>query len=189
MKVLIIDNNDSFTYNLVQMLRESNAEPVIKSIDDIYIDEVLNYKKILISPGPGMPSEKLLKIIRKVDRDSSLLGVCLGQQAIAEAFGAKLKPSMRICHGEATEIIQIVNDYKLFSGLPEKFSAGRYHSWIIDPLTLTFELETTAEDVNGEIMGIRHKTLDIHAVQFHPESILTPQGNLIIFNWLKVSNW
>jgi anthranilate synthase component II len=185
MKILVIDNHDSFTYNLVQLIRENNAEPVVRTSENINKKEIKSFEKILISPGPGLPADKLKDIIRQTSGYSSLLGVCLGHQAIAEVFGGKLKQALRIYHGEALPVFIKAKDYFLFKNMDDGFAGGRYHSWIVDKDTLPDILEITASDPDDEIMGLRHKGLDIHSIQFHPESILTPQGDKIIINWLE----
>jgi len=187
MKVLLIDNHDSFTYNLVQQLKQSGVEVIVKSPDDIPLSLLSGFNKIMISPGPGVPSEsgKLIEIIRNLSIRTSVLGVCLGHQAIAEAFGARLIKAARIYHCEAVEIVQRIPGYNLFAGLPETFSAGRYHSWVVDPSSLPDELEITAHDPGSEVMGLRHRRFRFHGVQFHPESIMTPEGAKIIKNWIE----
>lgn len=185
MKVLVADNHDSFTYNLVQMIRESGAEPVVKYTENIIIGEIKEYDKLLISPGPGLPSGKLKKLIKESASYSSILGVCLGHQAAAEAFGGKLKQSARIYHGEAVDVKSTLKDYILFRDVAEVFPGGRYHSWIVDKGSLPDCFVVTALDDNNEIMGLHHKEFNLHTLQFHPESILTPEGNKIIFNWLN----
>jgi anthranilate synthase component II len=186
MNVLVVDNHDSFTYNLVQMLKECNASPVVRLCENFSYSEALNYHKILISPGPGLPSQKLRRIIKKISAHSSILGVCLGHQAAAEVFGGHLKKAARIYHGEAVKTRVVINGYDLYKDLPGEFITGRYHSWVVDNQNLPDTLEITAIDENNEIMGLHHKQLDLHTVQFHPESILTPEGNKIISNWLNM---
>jgi anthranilate synthase component II len=185
MKVLVADNHDSFTYNLVQMIRESGAEPVVKYTEDITLHEINGCHKLLVSPGPGLPSGKLKKLLKESAPHTSVLGICLGHQAAAEAFGGKLKHSDRIYHGESVAVYSKLKDYILFKDIPEVFSGGRYHSWIVDKGSLPVCFEVTALDDNNEIMGLHHKEFNLHTLQFHPESILTPEGNKIIFNWLN----
>jgi anthranilate synthase component II len=186
MKVLVVDNHDSFTYNLVQQLAESGAQTIVKPLEDISLKKIKEFRKLLISPGPGLPSKKLKNLIKQAAPDASVLGVCLGHQAAAMVYGGKLKQASRIYHGEAADIRITNKEYSLFRDMPDVFAAGRYHSWIIDPDTLPEILEITAVDENNEIMGLRHKEFDLHTVQFHPESILTPEGSKIISNWLRI---
>ena len=185
MKVLVVDNRDSFTYNLVQMLREAGAEPDVKFCEEIIPINSIEYKKILISPGPGIPGKDLKAIIKMVSKRSSVLGVCLGLQAIVEVFGGRLKPAAHIYHGESVTTLIKTQNSKLFINVPESFKTGRYHSWVADPESLPKDLSITAEDANGEIMAIEHCRFSVQAVQFHPESILTEHGITIITNWLK----
>ncbi len=187
MKVLIIDNYDSFTYNLVQLIRHINgSEPIVKRNDQIALEEVADFDKILLSPGPGIPSEAdiLLDIIKKYASSKSILGVCLGHQAIGEVFGAQLVNLKHVFHGVSTKIKLSVDD-ALFSGLPQYIDVGRYHSWILSNNNFPGTLKIVAEDDDGNIMAIRHKDYDVSGVQFHPESILTPTGKKIISNWLN----
>lgn len=184
--ILVIDNYDSFVYNLVHYLEEFSSEVVVKRNDKIILEEVANYDKLLLSPGPGIPDEAglLKEIIRSYAGKIPMLGVCLGQQAIMEVFGGKLENLSRVYHGIATEIEKSVEDEILFEGLPNKFEVGRYHSWVVEK-SLPDVLEATSYDSEGNIMSIRHKDLDIRAVQFHPESVLTPYGKKMIENWVK----
>jgi anthranilate synthase component 2 len=185
--ILVFDNYDSFTYNLVQYLeRVSNVEVEVHKNDKISLKEINKYAKILLSPGPGIPNEAgiLLKVIEEFAPTKSILGVCLGHQAIGEVFGGKLKNLHTVYHGVATEM-KIVKDDLLFRGIPKTFKAGRYHSWVVDEKNFPSELEVTVEDENGHVMGLRHKKYDVRGVQFHPESILTECGLKIIENWVK----
>ncbi|HXS37452.1 MAG TPA: aminodeoxychorismate/anthranilate synthase component II [Flavipsychrobacter sp.] len=187
MRILIIDNYDSFTYNLVQLIRQTTGkEPIVKRNDQITIQEVAAYDKILLSPGPGIPSEAglLLEIIKNYAHSKSILGICLGHQAIGEAFGAKLIILKNVFHGVATRI-KLAMDDSLFSGLPQYIEAGRYHSWVVSNSNFPSVLKKIAEDDQGNIMAVRHKVYDVTGVQFHPESILTPSGKTIISNWLN----
>ena len=187
MSILVLDNYDSFTYNLVHYLEQVSDEKVdVFRNDQITLDKVAAYKKILLSPGPGIPSEAgiLMELIRNYSSSHSILGVCLGQQAIGEVFGAKLRNLDRVYHGVATEM-SIVKEDNLFKGIPKRFKAGRYHSWVIDEKTLPAELEITAEDENHQIMAIRHKKFKVRGVQFHPESVLTEHGLAMIKNWVE----
>ncbi|MGB5460467.1 MAG: aminodeoxychorismate/anthranilate synthase component II [Eudoraea sp.] len=184
-KILVIDNYDSFTYNLVHYLEDLGCEVVVKRNDQLKLEEVDDFEKIVLSPGPGIPDEAglLKEIIAKYAPTKSILGVCLGQQAIGEVFGGKLINLDEVYHGVATKII-LENGEPLFEGLPRELVVGRYHSWVVDP-QLPDVLEATSFDENGQLMSIRHKTYDVCAVQFHPESVLTPQGKEILKNWLR----
>lgn len=187
-KVVVIDNYDSFTYNLVHYVEAvCNFTPVVLRNDEInklYIEEA---EYLILSPGPGLPKEagKLMDVIRKYHSRKKILGVCLGQQAIGEFFGGKLKNLNEVMHGVETEICK-TNEDSLLNGLPKKFNVGRYHSWVIEKQCLPKELIITSEDKNGEIMSITHKSLPIKGVQFHPESIMTDFGIKIIDNFLKI---
>ncbi|OWK97514.1 glutamine amidotransferase [Kaistella haifensis DSM 19056] len=186
MKILVLDNYDSFTYNLVQMIEQIVNEKIdVFRNDKISLEEVEKYDKIILSPGPGIPEEAgiLLELIKKYAPTKSIFGVCLGQQAIAEAFGGTLINLSEIYHGVATESTQI-NEHKLFKNLPETLEVGRYHSWAVNPENFPDELEITSVDKNGMIMSLKHKNYDVHAVQYHPESILTPKGKQILENFL-----
>lgn len=185
--ILVIDNYDSFTYNLVHYLEDLNCKVTVFRNDEFELQEVEKFDKILLSPGPGVPDEAgLLKdVIRKYGSTKSILGVCLGQQAIGEVFGGSLINLEKVYHGVATNISLSVIDESLFEGLENEFEVGRYHSWVISNDGFPTDLEITSTDENGQIMSIRHKTFDIKGVQFHPESILTPNGKKILENWLK----
>ncbi|MEL1243148.1 aminodeoxychorismate/anthranilate synthase component II [Flavobacterium sp. DGU11] len=186
-KILVIDNYDSFTYNLVHYLEALDCEVTVIRNDELSIDEPAKYDKILLSPGPGVPDEAgLLKaIIKKYAATKSILGICLGQQAIAEVFGGSLINLEEVYHGVAATIKITVNDEPLFDGLPSEIEVGRYHSWSVDPATLPDVLEVTSVDKMGQVMSIRHNILDVKGVQFHPESVLTPEGKIILDNWLN----
>lgn len=186
MKLLILDNYDSFTYNIVHAVRELGVEPAVCRNDKITLDEVDNFDKIIISPGPGIPSEAgiLPRLLERYAGSKPILGVCLGHQAIGECFGAKLRNLPEVYHGIKSQISITVPDY-IFAGLPDRIDVGRYHSWVVDKNNLPDCLEVTAVSDDGEIMAMRHRTLDVRGVQFHPESILTPMGLTIIDNWLK----
>ena len=187
MKILLLDNYDSFTYNLLHILKELNADVEVHRNDRISLDEVARFDKILLSPGPGIPSEAgiLLPLIRRYAPEKSILGVCLGEQAIGEAFGAKLINLKEVHHGIASEI-HVVADEPLFRGLGERFTAGRYHSWVVSREDFPSCLEITAEATDeGEIMALRHREYDVRGIQFHPESVLTPQGKIILTNWIS----
>lgn len=186
MKILVIDNYDSFTYNLVQYLQELDADVTVKRNDKIDLDEVADFDKIVLSPGPGLPDEAgLLKEIIKVYAPTkSILGVCLGQQAIAEVFGGSLVNLKSVYHGVASDIELINFDEALFKDLPKILSVGRYHSWVVAK-DLPDELIPTSIDAQGEIMSLRHRDFDVRGVQFHPESVLTPDGKTILRNWVE----
>lgn len=189
MKLLVFDNYDSFTYNLVQLLREAGCNDIIVARNDqIGLEEVAGFDKILLSPGPGIPSESgiLLPLIREYAPSKSIFGVCLGEQAIGEAFGAQLENLSEVYHGVATPV-RIVSDDSLFAGVESGFEAGRYHSWIVSRTHFPQDtLCITAEDEQGQIMALAHRKYDVRGVQFHPESVLTPQGVKLVSNWLKM---
>lgn len=185
MKILVFDNYDSFTYNLVHYLEmATDATIEIHRNDKISLKEIERFDKILLSPGPGIPADAgiLLDVIKTYATTKSILGICLGQQAIAEAFGGSLSNLNEVFHGVSTPVEIIAND-SLFKNIPKKFNVGRYHSWIVNRTDLPKELEITCIDESGCIMALRHKTLDIRSVQFHPESILSEHGLEIIKNW------
>jgi anthranilate synthase component 2 len=187
MKILVFDNYDSFTYNLVQMIKEqSNATVEVFRNDEISLEAIKAYDKILLSPGPGIPSESglLLPLIKTYAATKSILGVCLGQQAIAEAFGGSLTNLSKVYHGIATPI-ELIGASNLFEGLPTTFQVGRYHSWVVNEQDLPAELKITSKDADGYIMSLEHTSYDVKGVQYHPESVLTPEGAKIIGNWLK----
>ena len=187
MKCLLFDNYDSFTYNLHHILLELGVDTDVRRNDKISLDEVDVYDKIVLSPGPGIPSEAglLLPLIKRYAPTKSILGVCLGEQAIAEAFGAKLLNLDDVYHGVCSDIRVLVKD-PIFEGLDPGFRAGRYHSWVVSKEHLPECLEVTAIDAEeGYIMGIRHREYDVRGIQFHPESVLTPQGKTIIKNWTR----
>ncbi|NMR34049.1 aminodeoxychorismate/anthranilate synthase component II [Chryseobacterium aquaticum] len=186
-KILVFDNYDSFTYNLVQMIERITDQKVdVYRNDEIPLEEIEKYDKIILSPGPGIPEEAgiLLDLIKKYAPTKSILGVCLGQQAIAEAFGGNLINLSEIYHGVATSSKTTRENVKLFRNLPEEIEVGRYHSWAVNNENFPEELEITSVDNDGMIMALQHKTYDVHGVQFHPESILTPEGEMIIRNFL-----
>jgi len=186
-KILVFDNYDSFTYNLVQMIEKiTNQKVDVYRNDEISLEEIEKYDKIILSPGPGIPEEAgiLLDLIKKYAPTKSILGVCLGQQAIAEAFGGNLINLTEIFHGVATSSKTVRENVKLFKDLPKEIEVGRYHSWAVNPEKFPAELEITATDNDGMIMALQHRNYDVHGVQFHPESILTPDGEQIIRNFL-----
>ena len=186
-KILLFDNYDSFTYNLVHAIKSLGYENVdVYRNDKIELSQIDQYDKIILSPGPGLPSEAgiMMEVIKEYASKKSILGVCLGHQAIAETFGAKLENIPTVFHGVQTSIKIVQEDY-LFAGLPNEILAGRYHSWIVSKSDFPDKLEVTAVDKAGDIMALKHKTLDLHGVQFHPESMLTPDGVQIIQNFLQ----
>jgi anthranilate synthase component II len=194
MKILVFDNYDSFTYNLVHLVEKIIGEKVdVFRNDQIALGDVNKYDRIILSPGPGIPSEAgmLLPLIKQYAASKPILGVCLGHQAIGEAFGGNLINLSKVYHGVSTpvHIVRRKNgqpdvNADLFRGLKDGFLAGRYHSWVINPRGFPMELEVTASDAEGHIMAVRHKTYDVLGVQFHPESVLTPDGEAIMRNWL-----
>ena len=186
-KVLVIDNYDSFTYNLVHLINECGQEAVVWRNDKFKLEDVDSFDKILLSPGPGIPKEAglLLEVISEYGNTKSILGICLGQQAIAEVFGGQLFNLEKPVHGVASEIQVTNKDELLFQGVPERFMAGRYHSWAVSSEGFPSELEVTAIDKSGVIMALSHKKLAVKGVQFHPESILSEYGKIIINNWLE----
>ena len=213
MKILVFDNYDSFTYNLVHLVEKIiHGKVDVYRNDELPMEKAKEYDKIILSPGPGIPSEAgmLLPLIKEYASSKSILGVCLGHQAIGEAFGGTLTNLSTVYHGVATKI-EIVNressivnrqsltgnaepDSRLtipdsrnsvFEGLPDEIEVGRYHSWVVDEKNFPGELEITARDANNYIMGLQHKTYDVQGVQFHPESVLTPDGEKMMRNWLK----
>jgi len=188
MKILVLDNYDSFTYNLVQYIERIVKEPIdVRRNDQISLEEISSYDKILISPGPGIPEEAgiTLELIRKYGATKSILGVCLGHQAIAEAFGGSITNLSTVYHGVMGQMIQTKAGDYLFEGVPTEFDAGRYHSWVVEPDALPFQLEVTVENDEGYIMALRHKEYDVRGVQFHPESVLTEYGGRMILNWVS----
>jgi anthranilate synthase component 2 len=188
MKILVFDNYDSFTYNLVHYIEKiTNKSVDVFRNDEISLEEVGKYDKIVLSPGPGIPDEaNLLKpLIKEYGPTKSILGVCLGVQAIAEVYGGSLINLKSVYHGVATEMEHFGNDDVLYRGIPKQFEAGRYHSWIVDKKTLPSCFEISSVDSEDRIMSIFHKTHDVRGVQFHPESILTPEGEKMIRNWLS----
>lgn len=186
MKIVIIDNYDSFTYNLSHLVKELGAEVTVVRNDQFELPYLEQFDKIILSPGPGIPSEAglLLDVIRTYAGRKPILGVCLGHQAIGEVFGAKLENLSFVFHGVATEGTQFNKD-RIFVGLPKRITLGRYHSWVVSKDGFPDCLEITAESDEGQIMALKHKTLDIHGIQFHPESVLTPEGRIIIKNFIK----
>lgn len=184
--VLVIDNYDSFTYNLVHYLESLDCKVTVFRNDEFELNEIKEFHKILLSPGPGLPSESglLLDVIKTYASTKSILGICLGMQAIGEVFGGTLVNLNKVYHGVATKTIQ-TNEDSLFEDVPTEFLVGRYHSWAISSQNFPESLEITSIDENNEIMAIRHKSLDVKGVQFHPESILTSHGKKILENWVS----
>jgi len=191
MKILVFDNYDSFTYNLVHLVEKILHQKVeVYRNDQIALEQVKVYDKIILSPGPGIPEEAglLLPLIKEYASSKSILGVCLGHQAIGEAFGGKLVNLSTVYHGVAT-LVKVNGSGSnvkspLFAGLPDEIEVGRYHSWIVSDENFPTELEVTSRDENNYIMGLQHKKYDVQGVQFHPESVLTPEGEKIMRNWL-----
>ena len=186
MKTVIIDNYDSFTYNLAHLVKELGAEVDVLRNDKFELEELEKYDKIILSPGPGIPEEAglLLEVIRTYAGRKPILGVCLGEQAIGQAFGGKLTNLSEVFHGIQTNV-KIKNKDYIFSGLPTEIPVGRYHSWVVDTDGSPEELVITAISSEGQIMALKHREYDVHGIQFHPESVLTPDGKQIVGNWLK----
>jgi anthranilate synthase component 2 len=186
MKVVIIDNYDSFTYNLSHLVKRLGANVTVYRNDQFSISQLKVFDKIILSPGPGIPSEAglLLDVIKSYAGQKPILGVCLGHQAIGEVFGATLTNLSDVYHGVATEGTQFGTD-PIFNGLPRRIIMGRYHSWVVSRNGFPDCLEITAESDDGQIMALRHRNYNIHGIQFHPESVLTPDGETIIKNWLE----
>ena len=186
MKTVIIDNYDSFTYNLAHLVKELGAEVDVLRNDKFELEELEKYDKIILSPGPGIPEEAglLLEVIRTYAGRKPILGVCLGEQAIGQAFGGKLTNLSEVFHGIQTNV-KIKNKDYIFSGLPTEIPVGRYHSWVVDTEGFPEELVITAISSEGQIMALKHQGYDVHGIQFHPESVLTPDGKQIVGNWLK----
>lgn len=187
MKIVIIDNYDSFVYNLSHLIKELGAEVTVKRNDQFRLEEIAAFDKILLSPGPGIPEEAglLLDVIRTYAGKRPILGVCLGEQAIGEVYGGKLTNLDEVFHGVQTPITLTAPDDYLFEGLPPQIQVGRYHSWVVDQKGLPDCLEVTAVSEEGYVMALRHRTLDVRGVQFHPESVLTPDGRQILSNWIQ----
>ena len=186
MKILLLDNYDSFTFNLFHYLNKFESDVVVKRNDEIELKEVEAFDRIVFSPGPGLPKDAgvMIEIIRMYSSEKKMLGICLGMQAIAEAFNGKLYNLPRVHHGVALPTNIVVSNEPLFSGLPISFKTGRYHSWCVDKNELPACLRITALDNEGEIMALSHENQLVKGVQFHPESILTEWGNELIYNWL-----
>lgn len=187
MNIAIIDNYDSFTYNLSHLVKELGAHVNVMRNDQFHLDELLPFDKIILSPGPGIPSEAglLLDVIRTYAAKKPILGVCLGHQAIGEVFGARLENLSEVFHGVATPC-HIVADDPIFTGLDRDITIGRYHSWVVSDREIPNCLEVTARSDEGQIMALRHREYHVHGIQFHPESVLTPNGNTIIKNFIDL---
>ncbi len=185
-KIALIDNYDSFTFNLVHYLEDLNCKVMVFRNDEFELEELKDFDTILLSPGPGIPSESglLLEVIKTYASTKKILGICLGHQAIGEVFGATLQNLNKVYHGVANTVTQTGNE-SLFNTLPPQFQVGRYHSWVINKDDFPEVLEITSLSENGDIMSIRHKLFNLKGIQFHPESILTPQGKTILSNWLS----
>lgn len=185
-RVVIIDNYDSFTYNLAHLVKQLGAKVEVFRNDQFTLNQLERFTKIILSPGPGIPEEAglLMDVIRTYAGRKPMLGVCLGHQAIAEVFGGKLVNLKEVYHGIATEGTQFGND-PIFGGLPKRIVMGRYHSWVVDRAGFPDCLEVTAMSDDGQIMALRHRNYNIHGIQFHPESVLTPDGATIVKNWLQ----
>ncbi|WP_378186974.1 anthranilate synthase component II [Aquimarina sp. W85] len=187
-KILVIDNYDSFVYNLVHYLEALDCEVTVRRNNQINLDEIEDFDKILLSPGPGIPDEAglLKQIIQTYAPTKSIFGVCLGLQAIGEVFGGGLTNLNNVYHGVATQVKKTTAIEPLFTGLQQEFSVGRYHSWVVSNEDIPQCLKVTAYDQNGQIMALRHDTYDVCGVQFHPESVLTPDGKKILENWITL---
>lgn len=187
MQIVIIDNYDSFTYNLAHLVKDLGADVTVYRNDQFRLNELESFDKIILSPGPGIPSEAglLLDVIKAYTGRKPILGVCLGHQAIGEHFGGRLTNLSEVYHGVQTEGTQFGTD-PIFDGLPRRIVMGRYHSWVVDRAGLPDCLEVTAVSDDGQIMALKHRNYNIHGIQFHPESVLTPDGRAIINNWLSL---
>ena len=186
MKIAVIDNYDSFTYNLAHYLEDLNANVTVFRNDEFELNELEKFDKILLSPGPGIPDEAglLKEVIKKYAATKSIFGVCLGLQAIGEVFGGQLTNLEKVYHGVATKVTKTEDDF-IFNDLPNEFEVGRYHSWVVSNENLPADLIVTSTDENGQIMSMKHADFDIRGVQYHPESVLTPFGKKILENWLS----
>ena len=185
MKIVIIDNYDSFTYNLSHLIKEIGADVTVIRNDQFTLNQLMPFDKIVLSPGPGIPSEAglLLDVIKTYAGKKPILGVCLGHQAIGEVFGGQLENLSDVFHGVATEGTQFSNDY-IFEGLTKRITMGRYHSWVVSRENFPSCLEVTAVSDEEQIMALKHKNFDIHGIQFHPESVLTPEGKTMVKNFI-----
>ena len=189
MKIVIIDNYDSFTYNLAHMIEKiaKQSVSIIRNDEEAILNKVEKFDKIILSPGPGLPENNglLIPLIKRYANSKSILGVCLGHQAIGLTFGCQLKNMKQVVHGESRNVLQLTQD-KIFAGIPNQFQVGRYHSWLIHKPTISDQIEIILTDDKGEIMAIRHKTCNIYGIQFHPESVLTQYGDNLVQNWLNL---
>jgi len=187
MKIVMIDNYDSFTYNLVHLVKALGADVTVYRNDQFELSDLEPFDKIMLSPGPGIPSEAglLIDVIREYAGKKPIIGICLGEQAMGEFFGGTLVNLSEVFHGVQTPCHLVVEDDYIFEGLPKDLMVGRYHSWVVDAASMPDCLETTAVSDEGQVMALRHKTMDIRGIQFHPESVLTPEGGKMIGNWLK----
>ncbi len=186
-RILVIDNYDSFVYNLVHIIRELGYQPDVFRNDKITLEEVSQYDKILLSPGPGIPSEAgiMLDLIKEYSPSKSILGVCLGHQAIGEAFGGELLNLPEVLHGISSQATVIDKEEILFQEIPTEFRIAHYHSWVVKENSIEGKLVVTVRDIQGNLMGLRHPRFDVRGVQFHPESVLTEHGKQMIDNWLQ----
>lgn len=186
MKVVLIDNYDSFTYNLYHLLRELKVDVTVYRNDQFDLKDLASFDKIMLSPGPGIPTEAglLMQVIKEYAGKKPILGICLGEQAIGESFGGTLVNLSDVFHGVQTPA-HIVSDDYIFEGLSKDILVGRYHSWVVDADSMPACLEITATSDEGQVMALRHKDLDIRGIQFHPESVLTPDGKTMIKNWVN----
>jgi anthranilate synthase component II len=187
MKILVLDNYDSFTYNLVHIIRALGYDMDIYRNDKLSVEEVKRYDKILLSPGPGIPDEAgiMKQVIKEYASSKSILGICLGHQGIAEVFGASLYNIPKVLHGVTSISTVVEKDEYLFKNVPEAFQATHYHSWAVVPESMPADLKVTAINGEGLVMGLRHVSHDVRGLQFHPESIMTPEGPKMIENWLR----
>lgn len=186
-KILIFDNYDSFTYNIVHLVNSLGYDADVYRNDRISIEQAGAYERMIISPGPGLPCESgiLTELLRRYAPHKSILGICLGHQAIGECFGAHLENLPHVYHGVATPV-KVIGQDPIFDGLGGEFTVGRYHSWVVSDEDFPSCLNVTARDGNGQIMALAHRRYDVRGVQFHPESILTPQGHILMKNWLSM---
>lgn len=186
-KILIFDNYDSFTYNIVHLVNSLGYDADVYRNDRISIEQAGAYERMIISPGPGLPCESgiLPELLRRYAPHKSILGICLGHQAIGECFGAHLENLPHVYHGVATPV-KVIGQDPIFDGLGGEFTVGRYHSWVVSDEDFPSCLNVTARDGNGQIMALAHRRYDVRGVQFHPESILTPQGHILMKNWLSM---
>lgn len=185
--ILVLDNYDSFTYNLVHIIRELGSPYEVHRNDKISLEEVGRFNKILLSPGPGIPDEAgiMKDVIKKYGQTKSILGVCLGHQGIAEVYGAKIYNIENVLHGVTSQVTVLDSTGKLFQGMPKRFLVTHYHSWAVAPDSINGDIYVTATNDSGLVMAVSHKQFDVHGVQFHPESVMTEHGKKLISNWLR----